>query len=201
LTKANLRFVISVAKQYQNQGLSLPDLINEGNLGLIEAAKRFDETRGFKFISYAVWRIKQSILLALGTYGKAVRIPLNRIHEGNKISKMNSKLEQELERLPTDEELADALGLPLKKILESHTPTVDSLDNILTGTHMHLLETLENPDTEERNKTSPEYALTSTSSMNYEIARVLSLLNERERIVLKLYYGLGTSQNLSLDEI
>ncbi len=197
LTKANLRFVVSVAKQYQNQGLSLPDLINEGNLGLIKAAQKFDETRGFKFISYAVWWIRQSILQALAEQSRIVRLPLNQVGSLNKISKALSKFEQENERRPSSEELAEALDVPVEKIADTlkvsgrhisvDAPFVEGEDN-------SLLDVLTNDD-------SPMADATLTQeSLSKEVDRALRQLHEREREILKMFFGIGC-QEMTLEEI
>lgn len=198
LTKANLRFVVSVAKQYQNQGLSLPDLINEGNLGLIKAARRFDETRGFKFISYAVWWIRQSILQALAEQARIVRLPLNQVGSLNKINKAFSKLEQEFERTPSAEELAKVLEIAEDKV--SDTMRVSgrhvSMDApFVQGEENTLLDVLVNND-------SPR-ADTSliNESLQKEIERSLSTLTDRERDVIKLFYGIGYNHEYTLEEI
>ena len=198
LTRANLRFVVSVAKQYQNQGLSLPDLINEGNLGLIKAAQRFDETRGFKFISYAVWWIRQSILQALAEQSRIVRLPLNQVGSLNKINKAFSKLEQEFEREPSAEELALILDIPEDKV--SDTMKVSgrhvSMDApLIQGEDSSLLDVLVNSD-------SPR-ADTSlmNESLQREIERSLATLTERERDVIKLFFGIGMNHGLTLEEI
>ncbi len=198
LTKANLRFVVSVAKQYQNQGLSLPDLINEGNLGLIKAAKRFDETRGFKFISYAVWWIRQSILQALAEQSRIVRLPLNQVGSLNKIGKAFSKLEQEFERVPSSEELSTLLELPVDKITETlrisgkhismDAPFVQGEDN-------SLIDVLENHDSPRAD------TFLISESLQKEVERSLSTLTERERDVIKLFFGLGMNTGLTLEEI
>ena len=198
LTKANLRFVVSVAKQYQNQGLSLPDLINEGNLGLIKAAKRFDETRGFKFISYAVWWIRQSILQALAEQSRIVRLPLNQVGSLNKISKAYSKLEQEFEREPSADELAAVLELPSEKI--SDTMRVSgkhvSMDApFVQGEDNSLLDVLENSDSPRAD------SLLMSESLQKEIERSLNTLTEREREVIKLFFGIGMNHGLTLEEI
>ncbi|RLD64639.1 MAG: RNA polymerase subunit sigma [Bacteroidetes bacterium] len=197
LTKANLRFVVSVAKQYQNQGLSLPDLINEGNLGLIKAAEKFDETRGFKFISYAVWWIRQSILQALAEQSRIVRLPLNQVGSLNKINKAFSKFEQENERKPSAEEVADSLELSKDKIEDTlrvsgrhisvDAPFVDGEDN-------SLLDVLENKD-------SPiaDNNLLS-ESLRKEVDRALCTLTERERDIIKLFFGIGIPE-MTLEEI
>jgi RNA polymerase primary sigma factor len=198
LTRANLRFVVSVAKQYQNQGLSLPDLINEGNLGLIKAARRFDETRGFKFISYAVWWIRQSILQALAEQSRIVRLPLNQVGSLNKINKAYSKLEQQFEREPSAEELADMLDLPIDKV--SDTMKVSgrhvSMDApFANGEESSLLDVLVNSD-------SPKADTgLMNESLSKEIDRALSTLTERERDVVKLFFGIGLNHGLTLEEI
>ncbi len=198
LTRANLRFVVSVAKQYQNQGLSLPDLINEGNLGLIKAARRFDETRGFKFISYAVWWIRQSILQALAEQSRIVRLPLNQVGSLNKINKAYSKLEQLFEREPSAEELADMLDLPIDKV--SDTMKVSgrhvSMDApFANGEESSLLDVLVNLD-------SPKADTgLMNESLSKEIDRALSTLTERERDVVKLFFGIGLNHGLTLEEI
>jgi len=198
MTKSNLRFVVSVAKQYQNQGLSLPDLINEGNLGLIKAAKRFDETRGFKFISYAVWWIRQSILQALAEQARIVRLPLNQVGSLNKINKAFSKLEQEFERTPSAEELAIVLELPEDKVADTMRVAgrhVSMDAPFVQGEENTLLDVLINQD-------SP-VADTSlmTESLQREIERSLCTLTERERDVVKLFYGIGFNHEYTLEEI
>lgn len=198
LTKANLRFVVSVAKQYQNQGLSLPDLINEGNLGLIKAAKRFDETRGFKFISYAVWWIRQSILQALAEQSRIVRLPLNQVGSLHRISKAFSKLEQEFEREPSAEELADILELPLDKIADSLKVSGKhiSMDApFAQGEENSLMDVIENTDSPKA-----DWHLMN-ESLQKEIDRSLSTLTEREREVVKLFFGIGINHGLTLEEI
>jgi len=197
LTRANLRFVVSVAKQYQNQGLSLPDLINEGNLGLIKAAEKFDETRGFKFISYAVWWIRQSILQALAEQSRIVRLPLNQVGSLNKINKAFSKFEQENERIPSTEELADVLEITKEKIADTmrvsgrhvsvDAPFIDGEDNT-------LLEVLVNTDSPVADR-----ALIA-ESLAREIDRALATLTERERDIIKLFFGIGV-QEMTLEEI
>lgn len=199
LTKANLRFVVSVAKQYQNQGLSLSDLINEGNLGLIKAAQRFDETRGFKFISYAVWWIRQSILQALAEQSRIVRLPLNKVGLSNKISKAYSQLEQEYEREPSTEELADILEIGTEEVettlgvaarhVSVDAPFVDSEDNT-------LLDVLENPNSE-----AADSEMSHHDSLRCEIERSLGTLTERQRDVIKLYFGIGVEHPMSLEDI
>ena len=198
LVKANLRFVVSVAKQYQNQGLSLGDLINEGNLGLIKAAKRFDETRGFKFISYAVWWIRQSILQALAEQSRIVRLPLNRVGALNKIGKAYSNLEQEFEREPSAHELATELDMDISEV--SDTLKISgrhvSMDAPFSqGEENRLLDVLENGE-----EPSPDYTLMS-ESLRSEIERALSTLTEREAEVVKLYFGLNKEHSLTLEEI
>ncbi len=197
LTRANLRFVVSVAKQYQNQGLSLPDLINEGNLGLIRAAQKFDETRGFKFISYAVWWIRQSILQALAEQSRIVRLPLNQVGSLNKISKELSKFEQENERRPSPEELADRLGLPVDKVSDTlkvsgrhisvDAPFVDGEDN-------SLLDVLPNDDSPMADSSL------NKESLSKEVDRALKQLYDRERDILKMFFGIGCPE-MTLEEI
>lgn len=197
LTRANLRFVVSVAKQYQNQGLSLPDLINEGNLGLMRAAEKFDETRGFKFISYAVWWIRQSILQALAEQSRIVRLPLNQVGSLNKINKAFSKFEQENERKPTTEELAKALDLPEDKIndtlrVSGHHISVDA--PFVQGEENSLLDVLENTDLPNTD------AQLIKESLAKEIERALATLTERERDIVKLFFGISC-QEMTLEEI
>lgn len=197
LTRANLRFVVSVAKQYQNQGLSLPDLINEGNLGLIKAAEKFDETRGFKFISYAVWWIRQSILQALAEQSRIVRLPLNQVGSLNKINKALGKFEQENERQPSTEELADMIDIPKDKIADTlrvsgrhvsvDAPFVEGEDN-------SLLDVLPNDDSP-----SADRGLTN-ESLGTEIERALQILTVREREIIKSFFGIGC-QEMTLEEI
>ncbi|MEE9429400.1 MAG: RNA polymerase sigma factor RpoD/SigA [Melioribacteraceae bacterium] len=198
LVKSNLRFVVSVSKQYQNQGLSLGDLINEGNLGLIKAAKRFDETRGFKFISYAVWWIRQSILQALAEQSRIVRLPLNRVGALNKIGKAYSSLEQEYEREPTPEEIADELNMDLSEVSEALKISrrhVSMDAPFKQGEENSLLDVLEN-----ENNPLPDTPL-MTASLKGEITRVLSTLTEREAEVIKLYFGFENTNPLTLEEI
>jgi len=199
LTRANLRFVVSVAKQYQNQGLSLPDLINEGNLGLIKAAQRFDETRGFKFISYAVWWIRQSILQALAEQSRIVRLPLNQVGSLSKINKMFSKLEQEFERPPSAEELAVALDLPISKVAQSLRVSGRhiSMDAPFTedGDSNSLLDVLINDDSPDADNGL------LAESLHNEVERSLSSLSDRERDVVRLFFGIGMNHGLTLDEI
>lgn len=197
LTRANLRFVVSVAKQYQNQGLSLPDLINEGNLGLIKAAEKFDETRGFKFISYAVWWIRQSILQALAEQSRIVRLPLNQVGSLNKINKAYSKFEQENERKPSPEELADKLELPAEKVADTlrvsgrhisvDAPFVEGEDN-------SLLDVLVNNDSPNADKSL------IMESLAREIERALATLTERESDIIRMFFGIGC-QEMTLEEI
>ncbi len=197
LTKTNLRFVVSVAKQYQNQGLTLGDLINEGNLGLIKAAKRFDETKGFKFISYAVWWIRQSILQAIAEQSRIVRLPLNQVGSLSKISKAFSKLEQEYEREPSPEELADILETTVDKISDtlSNSGRHVSMDApFVQGEENTLLDVLENKDPNTDSNLINE-------SLSEEIKRSLSTLTEREREIVVLFFGLSTNHPLSLEEI
>jgi RNA polymerase primary sigma factor len=199
LTKANLRFVVSVAKQYQNQGLSLPDLINEGNLGLIKAAQRFDETRGFKFISYAVWWIRQSILQALAEQSRIVRLPLNKVGLTNRIQKAYSLLEQEFEREPSAEELAEVLEMDLEEV--SATLGISarhvSMDTPLSeGEENTLLDVLENPNAD---KTDGE--LVHTQSLKLEIDRSLKTLTERQKEVICFFFGIGVDHPMSLEDI
>ena len=199
LVNANLRFVVSVAKQYQNQGLSLPDLINEGNVGLIKAAKRFDETRGFKFISYAVWWIRQSILQALAEQARIVRLPLNQVGSLNKIQKAYSRFEQEFERRPSAEELAEELDMPIDKIAEvlrmqgrhvsMDAPFVDGEDN-------SLIDVMENQDSPRADRGLINESLTQ------EIDRALATLSEREQRIIRKFFGVGSGvQEKTLEEI
>ena len=198
LTRANLRFVVSVAKQYQNQGLSLPDLINEGNLGLIKAAEKFDETRGFKFISYAVWWIRQSILQALAEQSRIVRLPLNKIGSINKINKTYAKLEQEFEREPNAEEIAEVLDLTEAEVKESmknagrhvsmDAPLVQDEDN-------NMYDVLKSDEV-----VTPETELLY-ESLRKEIDRAISTLTQREADVVRLYFGLNGSHPMTLEEI
>ena len=197
LTKANLRFVVSVAKQYQNQGLSLPDLINEGNLGLIKAAEKFDETRGFKFISYAVWWIRQSILQALAEQSRIVRLPLNQVGSLNKINKAFARFEQENERTPSPEELANALEVPKEKVSDTlrvagrhvsvDAPFADGEDN-------SLLDVLVNTDSPNADRGL------INESLSTEVERALSTLTDREKDIIKYFFGIGC-QEMTLEEI
>ncbi len=199
LTKANLRFVVSVAKQYQNQGLSLPDLINEGNLGLIKAAQRFDETRGFKFISYAVWWIRQSILQALAEQSRIVRLPLNKVGLTNRIQKAFSQLEQQFEREPSAEELAELLEMDLDEVSASLSISSRhvSMDTpISEGEDGTLLDVLENPNAE---KTDGN--LDHTQSLKTEIDRSLKTLTERQKEVICYFFGIGVDHPMSLEDI
>jgi len=198
LTKANLRFVVSVAKQYQNQGLTLPDLINEGNLGLIKAAKRFDETRGFKFISYAVWWIRQSILQALAEQSRIVRLPLNKIGSINKINKMYAFLEQENERPPSAEEIAKKLDMTVSDVKESmkNSGRHVSMDApLIEGEDSNLYDVLNSGESPNPDKTLLH------ESLRIEISRALETLTPREADVVKLYFGLGEHQPMTLEEI
>ncbi|MBK98646.1 MAG: RNA polymerase subunit sigma [Balneola sp.] len=198
LTKANLRFVVSVAKQYQNQGLSLGDLINEGNLGLIKAAKRFDETRGFKFISYAVWWIRQSILQALAEQSRIVRLPLNRVGALNKIGKELSKLEQDYERLPSAHELAESLEMTVGEVADTLKISGRHLSMdapFAQGEDNRLLDVLENEEIP-----NPDFELMG-ESLKVEIERALSKLTKREAEVIRLYFGIGREHSLTLEEI
>ena len=197
LTKANLRFVVSVAKQYQNQGLSLPDLINEGNLGLIKAAEKFDETRGFKFISYAVWWIRQSILQALAEQSRIVRLPLNQVGSLNKINKAFGRFEQENERTPSPEEIADMLNLPKEKVSDTlrvsgrhvsvDAPFADGEDN-------NLLDVLVNADSPNADRGLINESLAT------EVDRALDTLTDREKDIIKYFFGIGCSE-MTLEEI
>ncbi|MBW7936183.1 MAG: RNA polymerase sigma factor RpoD/SigA [Flavobacteriales bacterium] len=198
LTRANLRFVVSVSKQYQNQGLTLPDLINEGNLGLIKAAQRFDETRGFKFISYAVWWIRQSILQAIAEHSRIVRLPLNQVGSLNKLNKAFSKLEQEFEREPTEEELATILDLPEDKIKDSISISGRhiSMDApLVSGEESTLYDVMVNKDSPRADRSLIK------ESLQTEIERTLDTLNEREKEIIKLYFGIGMNHGLTIDEI
>jgi len=198
LTKANLRFVVSVSKQYQNQGLSLPDLINEGNLGLIKAAQRFDETRGFKFISYAVWWIRQSILQALAEQSRIVRLPLNKIGSINKINKAYARLEQQNEREPDSQEIADMLDIPESEVKESirNSGRHISMDApLIQDEENTLYDVLRSDDTN-----TPEKEL-MVESLRKEIDRAISTLTPREADVVRLYFGLNSKHPMTLEEI
>ena len=199
LTKANLRFVVSVAKQYQNQGLTLPDLINEGNLGLIKAAQRFDETRGFKFISYGVWWIRQSIMQALAEQSRIVRLPLNKVGLTNRISRAYSHLEQEFERTPTAEELAFFLDIETEEVAATMNVAARhlSMDSPLSdGEESTLIDVLINS-----NADSADKQIMFNDSLKKEIARSLSILTERQKEVICFFYGIGVEQPLSLEDI
>jgi RNA polymerase primary sigma factor len=199
LTRANLRFVVSVSKQYQNQGLSLPDLINEGNLGLIKAAQRFDETRGFKFISYAVWWIRQSILQALAEQSRIVRLPLNKVGLTNRIQKAFSQLEQEFEREPSPEELAELLELDTEEVsatmgiagrhVSMDTPLSDGEENT-------MMDVMENPNAERTDKN-----IEHDESLKMEIDRSMQVLTERQKEVICYFFGIGIDHALSLEDI
>ncbi|MEJ1221940.1 sigma-70 family RNA polymerase sigma factor [Sediminicola sp. 1XM1-17] len=198
LTTANLRFVVSVAKQYQNQGLKLPDLINEGNVGLVKAAKRFDETRGFKFISYAVWWIRQSILQALAEQSRIVRLPLNKIGSINKIKKAFSYLEQSHERPPSAEEIAKELELSVSEVKQSmkNSGRHVSMDApLIEGENSNLYDVLRSGESP-----NPDKKLL-LQSLNTEINRALDTLSQREADVVKLYYGIGDQHSMTLAEI
>ena len=198
LVGANLRFVVSVAKQYQNQGMSLPDLINEGNLGLMKAAQRFDETRGFKFISYAVWWIRQAILQALAEQARIVRLPVNKIGSINRINRAFSKLEQQYEREPSSQEIAEMLEMipeDVKEALKTNGRTVSMDAPISSEEDNNMYDVLQSSDTP-----SPDKNLIN-ESLAYEIERALSTLSPRESKVLKLYFGLGMKHPFTLEEI
>lgn len=199
LTKANLRFVVSVAKQYQNQGLTLADLINEGNLGLIKAAERFDETRGFKFISYAVWWIRQSILQAIAENSRIIRLPLNKVGSLNKINKAFADLEQKYEREPTPDELASLLNIEIDEVrstlgVAGRHVSMDA--PFVNGEENSLLDVLENPNSEQADK-----QVGYSESLCKEVERTLSVLSAKQAEVLKLYFGIGVEQPLSLEDI
>ena len=198
LTKTNLRFVVSVAKQYQNQGISLPDLINEGNMGLIKAAQRFDETRGFKFISYAVWWIRQAILQAIADQSRIVRLPLNQVGLVNKIKKEIARLEQELQRAPTLKEIAEAVDLPEYKVSEilkynSHTQSIDS--PISPDEDTQFIDVFVNEDAEGTDTNLMQ------ESISTEVNSLLSTLSPKDSEVLRLYYGINASHEYTMDEI
>ena len=199
LTKANLRFVVSVAKQYQNQGLTLPDLINEGNLGLIKAAQRFDETKGFKFISYAVWWIRQSIMQALAEQSRIVRLPLNKVGSLSKINKAFQALEQEYDREPTPEEIATLLNIDEDEVrttlgVAGRHVSVDA--PFVNGEENALIDVLENP-----NSVATDRHLAYQESLRSEIEQSLSCLQDKQAEVLKLFFGIGVEQPLSLEDI
>ncbi len=198
LVKANLRFVVSVAKQYQNQGMSLPDLINEGNLGLMKAAQRFDETRGFKFISYAVWWIRQAILQSLAEQARIVRLPVNKIGSINRINRAFARLEQEYEREPSSQEIAETLEMipeEVKEVLKTNGRTVSMDAPISAEEDNNMYDILQSTDTP-----SPDRNLIN-ESLAFEIERALSTLSTRESKVLKLYFGLGMKHPYTLEEI
>lgn len=198
LTKANLRFVVSVAKQYQNQGLTLGDLINEGNLGLIKAAQRFDETRGFKFISYAVWWIRQSILQALAEQSRIVRLPLNRVGSLNKVQKTFAELEQKFEREPSPAEMAEVLDMSIDEVLDTIriSGRQVSMDAPFAGSEEgSLLEVLE-----DESEDTPDEGLLN-DSLKKEVRRALATLTQREGDVVAYYYGLNSSEPMTLEEI
>lgn len=196
LTNANLRFVVSVAKQYQNQGLTLGDLINEGNLGLIKAAKRFDETRGFKFISYAVWWIRQAILQALAEHSRIVRLPLNKVGSLNKIARTFSELEQRYEREPSHEEIAEMLDITPDEIASSMKLYARhmSMDAPISGDALNLLDILENGE-------SKPDAMLMSESLNQQVKRAISILTQREADVICYYFGICGIKSLTLEEI
>ncbi len=199
LTKANLRFVVSVAKQYQNQGLTLPDLINEGNLGLIKAAQRFDETRGFKFISYGVWWIRQSIMQALAEQSRIVRLPLNKVGLTNRISRTYSLLEQEFERPPTTEEIAEALNVEIEEVTATMRMATRhvSMDSPLgDGEENTLMDVMVNV-----NADSADKQIMFNDSLRQEIQRSLTLLTERQREVICYFYGIGVDEPVSLEDL
>ncbi|HEU5365861.1 MAG TPA: RNA polymerase sigma factor RpoD/SigA [Hanamia sp.] len=199
LTKANLRFVVSVAKQYQNQGLTLPDLINEGNLGLIKAAQRFDETRGFKFISYGVWWIRQSIMQALAEQSRIVRLPLNKVGLTNRISRTFSQLEQEFERAPTVEEIAEVLNIDIEEVsatlrMASRHVSMDS--PLSDGEESTLIDVLVNGNAE-----SADQQIIFNDSLKQEIQRSLTLLTPRQKEVICYFYGIGVDEPVSLEDL
>lgn len=197
LTKANLRFVVSVAKQYQNQGLSLPDLINEGNVGLIKAAEKFDETRGFKFISYAVWWIRQSILQAIAEQSRLVRLPLNQVGSVNKITRELNKFEQEHERKPSVDEIAERVDLPEDKIadaMKANSRHVSMDAPIADGEDSSMIDFLSG----DSSNTDRELAI---ESLKAEVSRILKLLTDKEQKVLRAFFGIGGSPEMTLDEI
>ncbi len=199
LTRANLRFVVSVAKQYQNQGLSIPDLINEGNIGLIKAAQRFDETRGFKFISYAVWWIRQSIMQAIASQSRMVRLPLNQVGNINKIKKTASRLEQELGRVPTNDEIAESLNMTEEQIneLKRLGTRMQSLDSpISSDDDTTFVETFIHPHNQEDTDT-----IMMKESLSSEVRGLLNTIPEKEQQVLKLCYGIDANYEHSMEEI
>ena len=197
LTKANLRFVVSVAKQYQNQGLSLPDLINEGNVGLIKAAEKFDETRGFKFISYAIWWIRQSILQAIAEHSRLVRLPLNQVGSVNKITRELNKFEQEHERKPSVDEIAERVDLPEDKIadaMKANSRHVSMDAPIADGEDSSMIDFLSG----DSSNTDRELAI---ESLKAEVSRILKLLTDKEQKVLRAFFGIDGSPEMTLDEI
>ncbi|HSV12111.1 MAG TPA: RNA polymerase sigma factor RpoD/SigA [Hanamia sp.] len=199
LTKANLRFVVSVAKQYQNQGLTLPDLINEGNLGLIKAAQRFDETRGFKFISYGVWWIRQSIMQAIAEQSRIVRLPLNKVGLTNRIGRTYSQLEQEFERAPTAEEIAEVLNIDIEEVsatMRMATRHVSMDSPLSDGEENTLMDVLVNGNAESADK-----QIMFNDSLRQEIQRSLTSLSAREREVICCFYGIGVDEPVSLEEL
>jgi RNA polymerase primary sigma factor len=199
LTKANLRFVVSVAKQYQNQGLTLPDLINEGNLGLIKAAQRFDETRGFKFISYGVWWIRQSIMQAIAEQSRIVRLPLNKVGLTNRIGRTYSQLEQEFERAPTAEEIAEVLNIDIEEVsatMRMATRHVSMDSPLSDGEENTLMDVLVNGSAESADK-----QIMFNDSLRQEIQRSLTSLSAREREVICCFYGIGVDEPVSLEEL
>jgi RNA polymerase primary sigma factor len=199
LVNTNLRFVVSVAKQYQNQGLSLPDLINEGNLGLIKAALRFDETRGFKFISYAVWWIRQSILQALAEQSRIVRLPLNKVGLTNRISKVYQQLEQQFEREPTAEELAEALNMETDEVSSAINVAMRHISMdcpLMDGEENTLVDILENPNAEKT-----DFKVDHCESLQKEVERSLETLSQRQKEVLRYFFGIGIDTPLSLEDI
>ncbi len=199
LTKANLRFVVSVAKKYQGQGLQLADLINEGNIGLIQAAHRFDETRGFKFISFAVWWIRQSIVQAITDKSRLVRVPFNKVNLNSQLRQAQTAMEQQLERLPSADELAEHLQLPAKEVADglgcfTHPVSLDA--PVVEEEEGSLLDTLENPDANKENE-----IFVKAQSLKTEISRTLDQLTERQRETLCYFFGIGQDHSLSLDDI
>ncbi|HEX7846272.1 MAG TPA: sigma-70 family RNA polymerase sigma factor [Chitinophagaceae bacterium] len=199
LTKANLRFVVSVAKQYQGQGLSLEDLINEGNMGLIEAAGRFDETKGFKFISFAVWWIRQNILQALAHHSRMIRLPVNKVLLSNQVQRTRSLLEQQLERNPTDEELAEAMNVEVEEVSRSimHSNRHTSLDTPLPGDEeSSLIDTLKNHDATDTDK-----KVSYNESLRKEVSRSLQMLSPKQRQTICYFFGIGVDHPLGLDDI
>lgn len=199
MVKGNLRFVVSVAKQYQGQGLSLPDLINEGNVGLIKSVERFDDTRGFKFISFAVWWIRQSILQAIAVHARMIRVPLNKVLINGRIQKTHSRLEQELERAPSAEEIAEALDMDIEEIaanLASHSRHVSLDVPISEGEDGTMLDTLENPNSE-----NADGDMYHGDSLKTEINRSLNILTPRQKDTLCYFFGIGLDRPMSLEDI